>query len=58
MSHIEVIYSWDLYTNFPIGHYDNIFSEKLVNELHDCIEKHPHVIKNPKCIRRIIRHVW
>ena len=28
-------------------HYDNIFSQKLVNELHDWVENHPHVIHSP-----------
>ena len=32
---------------FPKRHYDNIFYEKLVNESHDWIEKHPHVIQTP-----------
>ena len=30
---------------FPKRNYDNIFSERLVNELNDCIENHPHVIQ-------------
>ena len=28
----------------PKKHYENIFSEKLINELHAWIENHPHVI--------------
>ena len=32
---------------FSERHYDNIFSEKLVNELHDWIENQPHVIQYP-----------
>ena len=32
---------------YPTRYYDNIFYEKLVNELHDWIDKHPHVIKYP-----------
>ena len=28
-------------------HYENIFSEKLINELHAWIENHPHVIHSP-----------
>ena len=31
-------------SNFPKRHYENIFSEKLVNELHECIKNHPNVI--------------
>ena len=31
-------------SNNPRRHYDNIFSQKLVDELHDCIEIQPHVI--------------
>ena len=31
---------------YPERHYDNIFSEKLVNELHERIQKHPHVIQS------------
>ena len=27
-------------------YYGNIFSEKLVNELHDWIDKHPHLIQS------------
>ena len=32
---------------FRKRHYDNMFSGKLVNKLHDWIEKHPHVILSP-----------
>ena len=32
---------------YPKRHYDNIFTEKLVNELHDWIDKLPHVIQPP-----------
>ena len=32
---------------FPKINYDNIFSRKLVNELHYWIEKNPHVIQPP-----------
>ena len=31
---------------FPKRHYDNIFSEKLVNELNDWIQYQPHVIQS------------
>ena len=31
-------------TILPNKHYKNIFSEKLVNDLHAWIENHPHVI--------------
>ena len=31
----------------PKKHYENIFSEKLVNELHSWIENHPRVINSP-----------
>ena len=29
---------------FPKKHFENIFSEKQINELYDCIENQPHVI--------------
>ena len=32
---------------FPKRHNDNIFTEKLVNGLHDWIENHPHLIPPP-----------
>ena len=32
---------------FPMKHYEDIFSEKLINELHAWIENHPHVIDSP-----------
>ena len=32
---------------FPKIHYENIVSEKLVNELHAWIENHPHLIHPP-----------
>ena len=32
---------------FPKKHYENIFSEKLINELHAFIENHPHEIHYP-----------
>ena len=32
---------------FPKEHYENIFSEKLINELHAWIENQPHVIHSP-----------
>ena len=32
---------------FPKRHYNNILNEKLVNELHDYIEKDPHIIQSP-----------
>ena len=47
MSHVEVIASWYYYIHFPKRHYNNIFSEKLVNKLHYWIEKHPHLILPP-----------
>ena len=31
----------------PNKHDENIFSEKLVNELHYWIENHPHIIHSP-----------
>ena len=31
----------------PNKHYENIFSEKLVYELHSWIENHPHIIHYP-----------
>ena len=31
----------------PNNHYENIFSEKLVNQLYAWIENHPHVIHSP-----------
>ena len=31
----------------PKKHYKNVFSEKLVNGVHACIENHPHVIHSP-----------
>ena len=34
-------------TIFPKKQYENIFSEKLINELYACIENHPHVIHSP-----------
>ena len=46
-SNVEFISSWDQYIIFPKRHYDNIFSEKLVYELHDCIENNPHPIHYP-----------
>ena len=35
-------------------HYNNIFSGKLVYELHDWIENHPNILKPPQCLRLII----
>ena len=32
---------------FPNRHYDNIFSVKLINELHDWMEDYPSVINSP-----------
>ena len=32
---------------YPKIHYANLFSGKLVNELHNCIEKHPDLIQSP-----------
>ena len=32
---------------FPLKYYENIFSEKLINELHAWIENRPHVIHSP-----------
>ena len=46
-SHIEVIYYYNQYINFPKKHYQNIFSENFINELHAWIENHPHVINSP-----------
>ena len=34
-------------SSFRKRHYDNISSEKLVNELHAWIQNHPHVIHCP-----------
>ena len=34
-------------TIFIKKHYENIFSEKLINELHAWIENNPHVIYSP-----------
>ena len=39
---------------YPKVHYE-FFLWKLVNELHDWIEKYPHVIQYPKYIRLVIR---
>ena len=38
---------------FPKKHYENIPTEKLVNELHSWIENYPHVIHPPQCKRLI-----
>ena len=32
---------------FPNKHYEKIFDEKIINELHAWIENHPHVINYP-----------
>ena len=32
---------------FPKKQYENIFTEKLINELHSWVESHPHVIHSP-----------
>ena len=47
MSRVEVICSCNKYNNFPKKHYENIFSERLINELHAWIENHPNVIHSP-----------
>ena len=54
MSHVEVISAWDQYIDFPKKDYNTIFSEKLVNELHEWIETIPHILHSPQWKRLII----
>ena len=43
-----MIYSCINTSIFPKKHYEDIYFEQLINELHAWIENHPHVIHSPK----------